>query len=807
MAALRDALAIGLGCVLALLAASARGEVLDELTAHAEGNDAVVRIRFAARVQYLNHAPLGRAALADVSFLLISGSGQETTVEERRRLRGRGALPNVTVTYPAQIGAPTKRLKVEFSREVAFMIGPGQDNREIEIVIAGAGKDALAARAALSPPPPGQFAVRLQSFPTPDMTGAPQVPSQFQDYALFTSQAMRDGRLEHELNLGYFDTQEQAQRVRARLLGRFPGAQVIDLAQRRDETLRSTAKAAAAPPAAAPRPQLAAPQTDVDRRAAELMAAGRAALAEGKAQQALELLNQLLILPPNRHSQEAQELVGVARERVGEPGKARAEYELYLRLFPEGEGAKRVRERLARLERAGEARPVTEARPDRSTTRTFFGGVSQFYYGGRSKIETAFNTPLAPNRETLSRTDMSSLVSNVDLNARFRSSESDSRLVFRDTYTHSYLEDGRSFNRLNAAYYDYRALQNPLSARIGRQTGLTGGLPARFDGALGGVRVSPNWRVNAVAGAPVEYPQIDSRRRFAGMNVDFENLAERWYGTVYLLNQTVDGILDRRAVGSELRYLRGGNSLYGLLDYDTSYKETNIAMLQATLQTKGGTVFNALLDRRRAPTLATTNAIFGQSTTSIRTLLQTVTEEQLREQARNITATVTQAMLGFTTPVHPKWQIGLDARLTNVGALPATEVNNIPIPAQPATGDIWSYVFQAIGSRLYSSRDINVFSATRLTSPNFDGVLLSYNNVSVPFEGWTLEPSLRYYAQTDTLDIKLRRLTPGLRMTYRLRGSISLESEYTQERSRTTSPLQEEDSVHHFWYAGYRVDF
>jgi hypothetical protein len=803
---LRKALAAGVAGLLALLASAAQAEVLDELTVHAEGNDAVVSVRFAARVQYLNHAPLGRAALAEVSLLLVSGSAQETAVEERRRLRGRGALPGITVTYPVQIGSPSKRLKVEFSREVAFMVGPGQDNREIEIIIPGAGKDALAARAALSPPPPGRFAIRLQSFPTADMAGAPPVPSQFQDYALFSSQAMRNGRLEYELNLGYFDTQPQAERVRTRLLARFPEAQVIDMAQRRDETLRGTAKPAAPAPAP-PRPQLAAPESEVDARASELMTAGRAALAEGKAQQAVELLNRLLILPPNRHSQEAQELVGAAREQAGELAKAKAEYELYLRLFPEGEGARRVRERLARLARDAAARPTAEAGAARPATSTFFGGVSQFYYGGRSKIETAFNTPLTPNRETLSTVDLSSLVSNVDLNARFRSSAADSRFVFRDTYTHSYLENGRSFNRLNAAYYDYRGLQNPLSARIGRQTGLTGGLPARFDGALGGIRLSPSWRVNAVAGAPVEYPEIDSSRRFAGMSLDFENLAERWYGNVYVLNQTVDGILDRRAVGSELRYLQGGNSIYALLDYDTSYKEMNIAMLQATFQTAGGTVFNALLDRRRAPTLATTNAIFGQPTTSIRTLLQTVAEQQLREQARAITATATQALFGFTTPVHPRWQLGLDARLTNVGALPATEVNSIPIPAQPATGDIWSYVFQAIGSRLYSSRDINVFSATRITSPSFDGALLSYNNVSVPFEGWTLEPSLRYYSQTDTFDVRLKRLTPGLRLTYRLRGSVSLESEYTQERSRTTSPMQQEDSVHHFWYAGYRIDF
>ena len=135
------------------------------------------------------------------------------------------------------------------------------------------------------------------------------------------------------------------------------------------------------------------------------------------------------------------------------------------------------------------------------------------------------------------------------------------------------------------------------------------------------------------------------------------------------------------------------------------------------------------------------------------------------------------------------------------------EVNGISIPAQPATGDIKSYVAQAIGSQLYSRGDINVFSVTYLTSPNFRGHLFSYNNVSKLSERWTIEPSLRYYEQTDTFDVRLRRLTPGLRLTYRLGGSVYLESEYSQERSQTRSDVQEEETVRHFGYVGYRVDF
>lgn len=69
-----------------------------------------------------------------------------------------------------------------------------------------------------------------------------------------------------------------------------------------------------------------------------------------------------------------------------------------------------------------------------------------------------------------------------------------------------------------------------------------------------------------------------------------------------------------------------------------------------------------------------------------------------------------------------------------------------------------------------------------------------------------LEPSLRYYTQKDTFEVRLTRLTPLLRLTYRVRERITLEGEFAWEKSRTVSPVQQENTVRQFWYIGYRVD-
>ncbi len=424
-------------------------------------------------------------------------------------------------------------------------------------------------------------------------------------------------------------------------------------------------------------------------------------------------------------------------------------------------------------------------------------------------METAFNTPTTADRSSFSNIDQRALVTNADLNARFRNENSDQRFVFRDTHTYSFLEGRPSFNRLNAAYWDYKGISNSMSSRLGRQTGLSGGVPGRFDGGAAGFAVTPKWKINAVGGVPVEYSQFESKRVFYGLNMDFDNIAQYWHGNLFAINQTVDGILDRRAVGTEVRYLQDGRSIFSIVDYDLSYATLNTAMVQATWQTAGQSTFNILYDRRRAPSLTTTNALFGAGTTSIKSLLQTMTEEQIRLQARDVTATANQASIGFTTPVTKRWQIGADVRLTNVGALPATIVNNQPVAATPATGNTWTYSLQTIGTNLVATRDTHVLTGTVLRAPSYNGWLAAYNNLNFITDNLTFEPSIKYYSQHGiTTNTDVRRTTPGLRIVYRVHRMVALEADGIWERStEKTAAGEESTTTRTFFSVGYRVDF
>lgn len=848
-----------LSIVLALASLTASARYLDdvEVEADAGGKTVLIRVRFNIGVQYLRHVPEKQGEDLQIFLRQTSGDVPPPIAEEVKAVAATDQTPRFIVSYPLQIGAPTKRLQVKFDKLVQFRVRQGIDPHSIEILLQALPATVAKPSKPSKPAAPGRYAIALDTHGSAEQASAAALPRELSRYQIFLSKSEIADVPLYDRNIGYFDTRDDAEVIRDRLLSKFPDARVIDMsagtapavAEPRPTPVptpdsKTEPKIAVTPspslpkavpsvpvpapvpgapaaagvspppvskpsePAAPAVPAVAATATpEVERQAREAMQKARSAFAAAKWDEAIDPLNQLLILPPNSQSQQAQEMVGIARDRSGQLGKAKAEYELYLKLYADAEGASRVKERLALLEKrlaempAG-AKPPSEPLEAQAPVKSVFGSFAQYYYDGKTKSETAFNTPTTVDQASLSSRDLSSIVTTVDANARYRSQQSDLRFVFRDTDTVSLIDKNPSRNRLDAAYVDYRGLQNPYSLRLGRQIGTSGGILGRFDGAIAGYKFAKDWRINVEAGEPVDYG-LDSNRYFYGLSLDAENIFDNWSGNVYGIRQMVDGIPDREATGGEIRYFKNGSSLYSTLDYDTLFNKVNIATVQGSIQTKGLTTFTILYDFRKAPPLSTTNAVFGQPVTSISALLKTNTEDQLRQQALAVTADVTQVLASVTTPVTASWQLGADYRLTNVGPLPAYN----DIPATPGTGDIHGVTLQAIGSNLYSRRDINVFSTTFLTSPTFHGESVAYSNLTGIGEKWTLEPSLRFYTQSDTTDTKTNRYTAVLRLTYAIRQSISLEGEYDLERSIVDTPLQRDTATNQFFYVGYRVTF
>lgn len=853
---LRRASAAGL---LFLLSAYARAQLLEEIELRREGNNAVVQVRFVTPVQLQRSVSTQNGNLLQIYYSILPTAERLNLITSERRISDLPGLPPMLVTdEDALRDGVNRRVLLRFDEQTRYRVRAGRDRRGIEIVLEGLGP-AISALTPVPPPatppaPPadgrGRYAVRLQGAYEPGQSLAASVPAEFQDKAVYTSQRVVEGRTLYEIFLGDFPTLPAAESARSRLLKRFPAAAVATVqpapvpaatAPAVPPPAAAPARPAALPPAAqapataaSPPPVPVAPlpvatpavqavevappsiqaSAENNTKAKLLLSGAEQAYDQGDYRTAIETLNTLLNLPTTTSSRQAQELIGMARLRSGDPRGARREFELFLQLYPSGNDSDLVRQQLASLpapEAAARQRAAVEP------TSTTSGSVSLFYYGGQSQVRTVdfqnspiSGLPVLQSENTLSSTDLRQLQATVDLNWRYRDSDKDMRFVVRDNASADYMPNGTNRNRLTALYFDQRSFVNGTNFRIGRQSPSGGGVLYRFDGVQAGYTFAPKWRVNGVAGKPSD-DLLDTQRRFAGLSLEAEALTRELSGNLYVIQQTIDGETDRQAYGTELRYFSGGTSMFGQLDYDQVFRRINIASLQGTVLYPDNSVFNFLVDRRTTPLLSLGNALFFQDPASptiartIRELLLSTSLDTLVSRVKGITPYQNQAMLGYTTPVSKNWQTGANINYTNIDEIPPVDV--ILPQGQASTGNLWSLGLQLIGSNLYSSRDTHVFNLSFLSGPTYNGQLLSYNNLTGLNDQWQLEPSLRYYTQIDNTDTRTVRWTPGLRLTYRIYKQLALETELQYEMSETKGPLREESSRRTFYYFGGRYDF
>lgn len=682
--------------------------------------------------------------------------------------------------------------------------------------------------------PKALYAVQLEDSGKAVTSARAPLPPSLKNYRLYTTQTRVQDQIRHQLKLGFFEKEEDVYAARNQLKTTYPDAKVIRITrnEQNDSVRTALAAPAAVPPAVAVAPKpvpvplsvpaptpaapaavpgvttAAVPASSYDREAQGLMEKSRAALARGDNAGAVSLLDRLLRLPPNRYSQDAQEFIGLARERAGETVAARKEYELYLSLYPTGDGVDRVRQRIAVLEAKAAPTPalvLREVRPRVAAQSSIVGSLSQTYYHGASKVDTTSQNPVTntASQATLTQTDQSALITNLNFMHRYRSEDYDNRLVIRDTYTKNFLQGQEDTNRPSAVYYEIKDRKLDYSARFGRQPGGTGGVLGRFDGLQAGYNITPKWRVNAVGGVPVDIT-YNSSLRFYGASMDIGPYAEHWGASLYTIQQKVDGVVDRNAVGSELRYFDPSFNVYGLFDYDTEFQTSNITLIQGNWTGRSGTTAHVLFDRRKTPALELVNALIGETDTSIKSQLLTKSYDQLKQQALNLTATTDVKGASVTQALSTHWQAGLDVQSAHTSAT----VGSVNQPAQPDTGKIRTYTGNLIGTGLFTQRDVSVVSLSRITGQTYAGNLYSLTNRMLWGTAWSLDTTLTWYSQHDTsTDTDLKRFAPSLRASYKWQNNMTLEMEFGAEHTETIGPTTQDTVRRRYWSLGYRWDF
>lgn len=571
----------------------------------------------------------------------------------------------------------------------------------------------------------------------------------------------------------------------------------------------------------------------VNDYAGKLVAESRVAAGLGDYAKAIQLLNAALNFPPHAYSQNAQELIGVAREKNGELAKAKAEYNLYLSLYPEGDGVKRVRQHIADIDEASKSKTTAKAKkPTREISETtVYGSWDQYYYDAHSH-----NYESDPTTNSHSH-DQSSFMSSLNLTARSRQNQYDSKLVYRNRQTMDFLPQIGSSkhsnrDRTDAAYAEVANSEVDYLVRAGRQSGNSGGVLGRFDGGLLRYGLTSKLRVNLVAGTLDEY-KVDYKRHFYGINLDIGPLAENWSGNTFFINQETDNVTDRRAVGGELRYFKNDRSVYSLVDYDTMFHRLNTFMVQGNLQAEDTTNYNVLYDHRKSPILQMINSLSSvpvapgspQPTTIRQALQQGQTEELLRSLAIANTLDTDLYLLGVTRQITPRWQLGADVQLSRVSggdstAAVAAATNALlennpfidPLTLQNlsnsfAGGNTYTYHVQAVGLDTIFKNDTSIISASITTGPTSLVESVVFTNIMVPRENWRLDSSIKL-TRIDTDPSTMQYVvSPTMRASYRLGTKATLEAEIGLEVDNRSSAVDGHNrTFRDFSFIGYRLD-
>jgi tetratricopeptide (TPR) repeat protein len=648
----------------------------------------------------------------------------------------------------------------------------------------------------------GLYAVNLESALSPFSEGGLPAAAELRRYRLYTTQIMIEGRLWYRLRLGFFPSRKAAGDVREALLKEYPRSWITKVTPaERAASTKTALYGGTAAPAPVSTPMVSNPATAVPstQRLDKLMEAARQAMARGDYTYAIKVYTAVVEYPDYPRARDAQEYLGLARERNGQLAHAMAEYEKYLELYPKGEGAERVRQRLdglltARSVPPQKLRQVT-VREDQPTWDEF-GSFSQYYRLAVSRTDS-----------TGQQVNLSLLSSDLDFMARRRTQNYELRTRFTGGYDADFLSGGHDQTRITSMYVEGNDTRRIFSGRFGGQSQSSGGVLGRFDGAQLGYQATPITRINFVTGFPVEFNSLDrlsTDKVFYGASIDLGAFANAWDVNTYFIEQTVGDLTDRRAVGSELRYSQANRSLFALVDYDIYFSALNTFFVFGNWILPDTTSFNFTVDFRKSPILTTSNALQGQTVGSVSGLLDLFSKDEIKQLAQDRTADSRTYTLGVTRPINRMLQISGDVTMTNLSGTPASG----GVLAIDGTGNDYFYSVQLIGSSLIKEGDLAILGLRYSDTSTAQTTTFTINTRYPVNNNWHLNPRLRVDWRTFTQDnSKQWTVEPSIRINYRFRRHYQFELEGGTDWSAQDLTSGTENSSGYYVSLGYRADF
>jgi tetratricopeptide (TPR) repeat protein len=828
-----------LGSALIFTTAAAQDRFVEDVQISRSGNEAEIVIQLACPMRFQADVAMNAGILVEVRvapFDTCRQFGSDISSELHRPVNGRLAYL-IEIAYES-LGIGDSLLLLRFDRPVAYRVRQGGDLRSLYVTLdldsvpdaassveqvqrvapraepapelseraRDPGRRPLMSRV-VEPSTTADYMINLQSTREavdPSSLAATAIPASAQ---MYISRTTVDGQSWFRLRLGFFESEAAARTALEPLSAAFPRAWIgradaAEIQSARDSAIESGARTlptfVAEPeemPATATGLSATAPLSD--ERIAVLAEEGREALLEQRYDDAIAAYTEL-VRAPGAHRPQAAEYLALAYERAGRSGQARAQYEWYLREFPESPDVPRVRQRLNGIVLAAAApqAPLREA-DSKSRWETAFG-LSQYYRQDVYQFDV--------DQEEI--TTFSALLSDVDYSVRRNGDQfaMSTRLSFNHVYDLLGEDGPGDQQRVSYAYFDLEAQEADWWLRIGRQSQHRFGVLGRFDGA----QIDYGWgsgrRAHFMMGYPVELTRdsIETARQFYGAAVEFDDLVGKWDISAFVNAQTIEGVNARMAVGTEIRYSDDRRSFSGIFDYDVDFGEINTALMLGTWRLQNRMTLSALFDSRKSPILTTRNALIGQPVATIEEMLLVWTEEEIRQLAVDRTTDSSTVTLGIAAPIAQRFQVNFDATITDIGGTIASG----GVAAIESTGQQIFYSTSLVGSGLFKTGDVTILNLRLGSSDRLKSTLLTWDARFPIGQRIRINPRLQLSVWEALLDSRRREtVSPRLRVLMNTRSHYRLEFEIGVNRQLREDAVADQEASGRFFNFGYRANF
>lgn len=730
-----------------------------------------VTVQFACSVHFISSSPVDHGSSTTITLRLGPDCGSLLNVltPELPLVGGGGELvtgARVDGVVPGEV-----TLNLTWTRELDFVVAPMASGLGLRVRLIGTQQRRPAVLLA-QPEAAAGYAVNLESSLQPFAHAAVEAAAKGLQTQAYVSETNVEDQHWYRMRVGPFASEQEAQRVLQAALPAYPRAWLAINDEQTDLTVVERAGVAATA-AVGTDPPLA------DAERAQLLRDARTALAAHRYPEAVELLTRLLRQPEFPARADAQELLGLVRERAGQLAQAKAECEEYLRRYPDRPGAVRVRARLQSLLAASLAPNTTgEPPPVAASHWSMAGSASVTYqYGTQQSVAAGVTT---------TTTAANAALVYADLLLRDRGNRYDFTARIDAGYTQNLVTTfGGSQDRTTAAYVELTDRTLGWTGRIGRQSLAVQGNIGLFDGLYLGYQLNPQVTISVAGGLPAytAYSDFSTQQNFATVSAEWDPSAT-WSLDGYLFDETVEGFTDRRSVGLQTRYTHSGRTAVMLVDYDVSFQQLNSATLIGNARVGKSWVLGFDADYRRSPLLELNDALIGQTASDLNALANEFTPAQIRQLALDRVATSETFVLSASRPLGDRWQFMTSLSALQLGGTPASG----GVEAISSFGLDRNISIQFSGASLMQASDLHIFGVRVDDSPQARSATLSWDARFVVYGAWRLGPRLSVEELTDSM-LGGRQLLylPEMRADWTGRRSIfELTAGYQMQQQQQT---------------------